>query len=186
MGMKKLLIVVDYQNDFVSGSLGFPHAADLEPLIVDKIKAYHNMGEAGQVIFTMDTHDRHYLDTQEGKNLPIAHCIEGEDGWQLYGRVAHAKESQDLVFSKPTFGSLELADYLRHKGSQYESVEFVGVVTNICVISNIVLVKAAMPDVELMVDPACVASNDEKLQEAALQVMESLHVRISAAYRGVL
>ena len=106
--MKKLLIVVDYQNDFVSGSLGFEGAEKLEEPIGEKIKAYHNMGSNGQVIFTMDTHDRHYMDTQEGKHLPIEHCIEGQDGWQLYGSIADLKDSNDLVFSKPTFGSYEL------------------------------------------------------------------------------
>lgn len=176
--MKKLLIVIDYQNDFVNGSLGFPHAEDLEKGIAAKIREYHAFGENGQVIFTMDTHDRHYMDSQEGKNLPVPHCLDGEDGWQLYGEVREAKEEQDLVFSKPTFGSLELADYLRNKGDQYESVEFVGVVTNICVISNVVLVKAAMPEVPQIVDASLVASNDPSLQEAALAVMESIHVRV--------
>ena len=93
--MKKLLIVVDYQNDFVSGSLGFEGAEKLEEPIGEKIKAYHNRGSNGQVIFTMDTHDRHYMDTQEGKHLPIEHCIEGQDGWQLYGSIADLKDSND-------------------------------------------------------------------------------------------
>lgn len=176
--MKRLLIVVDYQNDFVTGSLGFEQAAALEKPIAEKIKAYHDLGKDGQVIFTMDTHDRHYLESQEGKNLPVPHCLEGEDGWQLYGQVKDVKGEEDLVFSKPTFGSLELADYLRNKGDQYESVEFVGVVTNICVISNIMLVKAAMPQVPQIVDASCVASNDPKLQQAALEVMESVHVKV--------
>ncbi|MCI8608881.1 MAG: cysteine hydrolase [Firmicutes bacterium] len=176
--MKKLLIVVDYQNDFVNGSLGFPEAVQLEKPICEKIEKYRAMGDEGQIIFTMDTHDRHYLDTIEGKNLPVPHCIDGEDGWQLYGAVADLKAPEDLVFSKPTFGSLELADYLRNRGAEYESVEFVGVVTNICVISNVALVKAAMPDVLQIVDTACIASNDPALQEAALKVMESVHVKL--------
>ena len=176
--MKRLLIVVDYQNDFVTGSLGFAHARDLEKPIVEKIRKYHQMGEKGQVIFTMDTHDRHYLDSEEGKHLPVPHCVEGEDGWQLYGQVAAEKGEEDLVFSKPTFGSLELADYLRGKGDQYESVEFVGVVTNICVISNVALVKAAMPQVPQIVEESCVAGNDSELHQAALKVMESIHVKV--------
>ena len=176
--MKKLLIVVDYQNDFVTGSLGFEQAKALEEAIAGKIRAYHELGEKGQVIFTMDTHDRHYMDSEEGKHLPVPHCLEGEDGWQLYGRVREAKGEKDLVFSKPTFGSLELADYLRGRGSEYESVEFAGVVTNICVISNVMLVKAAMPQVPQMVEASCVAGNDPALHEAALQVMESVHVNV--------
>jgi nicotinamidase-related amidase len=177
--MKKLLIVVDYQNDFVTGSLGFPKATELEESIAEKIRTYRALGDGGQIIFTMDTHDRHYMDSQEGKNLPIAHCIDGEDGWQLYGSVADLKGPQDLVFSKPTFGSMELADYLQGKADQYESVEFVGVVTNICVISNVALVKAAMPNVPQLVDAHCVASNDDALGEAALKVMESIHVQVT-------
>lgn len=176
--MKKLLIVIDYQNDFVSGSLGFPKATELEGPIAEKIRAYRALGDEGQIIFTMDTHDRHYMESEEGKNLPVPHCIEGEDGWQLYGAIADLKGPDDLVFSKPTFGSLELAEYLRDKADQYESVEFAGVVTNICVISNVALVKAAMPNVPQMVDAACVASNDDSLGENALNVMESIHVRV--------
>ena len=176
--MKKLLIVVDYQNDFVSGSLGFEGAEKLEGPIGEKIEAYHALGDDGQVIFTMDTHDRHYMDTQEGKHLPVEHCMEGEDGWQLYGSIAKLKEQRDLVFSKPTFGSYELCEYLRKHKDEYESIEFAGVVTNICVISNIALAKAAIPNVPISVDVSCVGSNDPKLQEAALAVMESIHVEV--------
>lgn len=176
--MKKLLIVVDYQNDFVNGALGCPQAAALEEGIAEKICEYRSLGDGAEIIFTMDTHDRHYMDSQEGKNLPVPHCMDGEDGWQLYGKVADLKEEHDLVFSKPTFGSLELADYLRNRGSEYESVEFCGVVTNICVLSNIAVVKAAMPDVPQIVNAALVASNDDSLQEAALKVMESIHVQV--------
>lgn len=176
--MKKLLIVVDYQNDFVTGSLGFEGAVALEKPIAEKIKEYRALGDKGQVIFTMDTHDRHYMDSHEGAHLPVVHCLDGEDGWQLYGTIADLKAEEDLVFSKPTFGSYELGEYLRKNGDDYECVEFVGVVTNICVISNIVVTKAAMPNVPIKVDETCVASNDPALQEAALAVMESIHVDV--------
>lgn len=176
--MKKLLIVVDYQNDFVCGSLGFKGAEKLEEPIGDKIREYRALGENGQIIFTMDTHDRGYMKTQEGKNLPVEHCIEGEDGWQLYGHIADLKEPSDLVFSKPAFGSYELCEYLRRHDDEYESIEFAGVVTNICVISNIVLAKAAIPEAPILVDASCVGSGDPKLQEAALAVMESIHVQV--------
>ena len=176
--MKKLLIVVDYQNDFVSGSLGYAGAEKLEEPIAEKIKAYHALGDKGQVIFTMDTHDRHYLETQEGRHLPVEHCLEGEDGWQLYGSIRELKGSEDLVFSKPTFGSYELCEYLRKHADDYESIEFVGLVTNICVISNIALAKAAIPNIPLLVDAACVGSGDARLQEEALDVMESIHVEV--------
>lgn len=176
--MKKLLVVVDYQNDFVTGSLGFEGAVELEGPIADKIRQYREMGEEGQIIFTMDTHDRHYMETQEGKHLPVEHCFDGEDGWQLYGKIAGLKGEKDMVFSKPTFGSYELGEYLHMHKDEYESVEFVGVVTNICVISNIAVTKAAMPEVPIIVDSSCVGSNDPKLQEAALCVMESIHVEV--------
>lgn len=178
MEKKKLLIVVDYQNDFTVGSLGCPQAAAIEDSVAAKIEEYRNMGDAAQIIFTMDTHDKDYLKTQEGINLPIEHCIKGFDGWQLYGKVAALKAEEDLVFSKGTFGSIELADFLRDKGDEYESVELCGVVTNICVISNMVLVKAAMPEVPIAIDAACVASNDDTLGEAALAVMETMHVKV--------
>ena len=175
---KKLLIVVDYQNDFVTGSLGFPGAVAIEDAIAAKIEKYRGYGEEGQVIFTMDTHGKNYMETQEGTNLPVPHCIKGEAGWDLYGKVAGLKEEHDMVFSKPTFGSIELADYLRDRADEYESVELAGVVTNICVISNMVLAKAAMPEVPIMVDESCVASNDPQLGEMALALMENLHVKI--------
>ena len=126
----------------------------------------------------MDTHDSGYMESVEGIFLPVPHCMEEQDGWDLYGAVAELKAEEDLVFCKPTFGSLELADYLRDKADQYESVEFVGVVSNICVLSNICVVKAAMPNVRQFVDRACIASNEDDLNEAALKVMESIHVQV--------
>jgi len=175
---KKLLLVVDYQNDFVTGSLGFEDAVKIEDNIAAKIKQYREYGQEGQIIFTMDTHGKNYMETQEGRNLPVPHCFDGEEGWQLYGSIAGLKEEGDYVFSKPTFGSFELGDHLKGKGDEYESVELCGVVTNICVISNMVVVKAAMPEVPIIVDASCVASNDVCLEEKALDIMENLHVKV--------
>lgn len=176
--MKKLLIVVDYQNDFVTGALGFEGATKFEEPIAKKIKEYRSLGENGEIIFTMDTHGEDYLNTQEGKKLPLEHCIDGQEGWQLYGKIADLKEPEDLMFSKPTFGSYELGEYLHKNADKYESVELVGLVTNMCVISNAVLAKAAMPNVPILVEENCVGSNDESLQQAALNVMESFHIEI--------
>jgi len=176
--MKKLLVVVDYQNDFVTGSLGFDAAVKIEDNIVEKIKEYRDMGEDGEVIFTMDTHEEDYMETVEGKNLPVPHCLEDGDGWTLYGKVAEMAEVGDKMFCKPTFPSYDLAEYLRERAYMYESVEFAGVVTNICVISNVVMAKAAMPDVPQIVDVKCVASNDPEMEEASLKVMENLHVKV--------
>ena len=172
--MKKALIVVDYQNDFVSGSLGFPDAAGLEQPICQKIRQYREQG--GEVIFTLDTHGENYLQTQEGKKLPIVHCLRGTEGWKLYGAVAQMAMPQDKVFEKPSFGSRELMDYLAQQ--QFDQVELVGIVSNICVISNAMLAKAALPEAEVMVDAACTASSDILLHQKAMDVMEGVQITV--------
>lgn len=172
--MKKLLIVVDYQNDFVNGSLGSPYAAAIEETVCAKIRAYRAAGD--DVAFTFDTHEADYLDTQEGKKLPIPHCMEGTDGWALYGKTAAMFEEGDCCFKKDCFGSADLFTYL--KASSYMSVELIGVVTNICVISNAVLAKTALPETPVFVDASCTASNDPILHEKALDVLESMQVEV--------
>ena len=172
--MKEILLVIDYQNDFVNGSLGFPQAIALEDAIAEKIKKYRN--NANEIIFTFDTHTEEYLSTQEGKNLPIVHCIKGTEGWNLYGKIAELCTENDTTFEKIAFGSMELANYLAT--NQYDRVELVGVVSNICLLSDAVLAKAALPEAEIIVDAACVASNNDRLHEAALDVMESLQIKI--------
>lgn len=172
--MKKCLIIVDYQNDFVTGSLGFEGAKALDKRIAEKAALYRQNGY--DVIFTLDTHDENYLDTREGRYLPVSHCLKGTDGHDLYGTVGKEASPDDKVFAKNTFGSDELFDYLRE--NPYSSIELAGVVTNICVISNAVLAKTAQPETDMTVDALCVASNDEKLHNAALDVMESLHIDI--------
>lgn len=173
--MKKCLVVVDYQNDFVSGSLGFPEAVRLEEQIARKIEAYHQAGDI--VVFTLDTHREDYLHTQEGKHLPVSHCILNTEGHQLYGRVAALARETDRRFIKFTFGSDELYQYLTK--TAFASIELVGVVSNICVISNAVLAKTAQPETPILVDACAVASNDAHLNEAALDVMESLQIEVS-------
>lgn len=172
--MKKLLIVVDYQEDFVVGSLGFSKAKEIEEQICAKIREYRK--EGWTIAFTMDTHYPDYLNTQEGIHLPIPHCIKGTKGWEIYSSVAKLKTPQDLCFCKETFGSKELFEYL--KQSDYISIELVGVVTNICVISNAILAKTALPEAIIIVDASAVASNDAKLNEKALDIMENLQIKI--------
>lgn len=172
--MKKCLIVVDYQIDFVSGALGFEKAVLLDEKIADKINEYRKQGD--EVIFTFDTHKTDYLKTQEGKNLPIEHCIEGTNGHKLFGKTATMQKQDDKCFYKPTFGSDKLFEYL--KGREYESIELCGVVSNICVISNAVLAKTAQPETPIIVDKGCIASNDDKLNDCAIEVMKSLQIRI--------
>ncbi len=172
--MKKLLVVVDYQNDFVCGSLGFPGAREIEASICEKIEKYH--AEGSDVLFTFDTHFENYPSTQEGRNLPIAHCIDQCDGWQLYGNVANLRLKSDYTISKHCFGSIDLANFLLK--NQYDRIEFVGVVTDICVISNAVIAKAALPEAEIIIDAACVASNNETAGKKALDVMAGLQMTI--------
>ncbi len=172
--MKKILVVIDYQNDFVNGVLGFEKAVKLESSIINKIEQYKNSGD--EVVFTFDTHTIDYLNTQEGRNLPIQHCVKGTQGWELYGKIADFCDDKTKCFEKITFGSMDMADYF--KKNQYDQIELVGVVSNICVISNAVLAKAALPEAQIIVDATCVASNDDNLNTAALDVMESLQVKI--------
>jgi len=172
--MKKLLVVVDYQNDFVTGSLGFEKSVFLEQNIVNKIKEYKLNGD--DVIFTFDTHGDDYAQTQEGINLPIPHCLKQTEGWKLYGSVAALCNDATPCFEKTTFGSLALANYLVEK--QYDSVELIGVVSNICVLSNAVLAKAALPEAIVVVDASCTACADETMNEKALDVMEGMQISV--------
>lgn len=183
--MKRLLIVVDYQNDFVDGALGFPGAEKLEGPIAKKIEEYREAGD--QVVFTLDTHLKDYLETQEGKNLPVPHCIEGTPGHNLYGRIAALASPTDEVFRKVTFGSEELFDWLRTarraagevNRQPFASIELVGLVSNICVVSNAVLAKTACPEVPVIVDAACTASFDPHLNDAVLDVLEGLQISVT-------
>ncbi len=172
--MKNILLVIDYQNDFVDGALGFSRAAELETCIAAKIEQYKQNGDA--VAFTFDTHHQDYLDTQEGRNLPVIHCIKDTPGWQLHGKVAGLCDESDKRFEKGAFGSVELVDYLKRQG--YDRVELVGLVSHICVLSNAVLAKSALPEAEIVVDAACTASYDDTLHTAALNLMAGLQMTI--------
>ena len=172
--MKKLLVVVDFQNDFVDGSLGFPGAAGLEGRIADKIGLYRRMGD--EIVFTFDTHNEDYLSTREGKNLPVRHCIRNTPGWELYGSISGMCDVTARRFEKNAFGSLELAAYLAQ--NKYDSVELVGLVSNICVLSNAVLAKAALPEAEIIVDASCTASYDNDLNRKTLEVMQGMQIEV--------
>ena len=172
--MQRCLIVVDYQNDFVSGSLGFPEAAELEDRIAEKIREYRERGDA--VMFTFDTHTSTYLLSREGRFLPVPHCIGGTEGHKLYGKVGQMATEDDWCFIKYTFGSDALYDFL--KQNPFSGIELVGVVTNICVISNAVLARTAQPETDVTLDASCCASNDPTLGQKALDVMESLQIRV--------
>ena len=172
--MNKLLVVVDYQNDFVDGSLGFPKAAALHDTICEKILSYRDEGQT--IVFTLDTHEPDYKKTQEGINLPIPHCIRGTSGHELYGHVNDFSLGCEK-FEKGTFGSDLLFAYLQK--TTFESVELVGLVSNICVISNAVLAKTAQPEALIIVDAACTASFDQLLNEKTLDILEGLQIKIT-------
>ena len=171
--MKKMLIVIDMQNDFVDGALGSAEAVAIVPAVVDKIKSY----PSDCVWATRDTHQANYLQTQEGRKLPVEHCIEGSEGWQLCPAVAEALPEGARIFDKPTFGSTELAQALLELSkTEPIELEFVGLCTDICVVSNALLAKAVMPEVAISVDPACCAGVTPAAHEAALATMRSCQV----------
>lgn len=169
-----MLAVIDYQNDFVSGSLGFEKAKSLDSKIAALIRDYRASGDT--VAFTFDTHYSDYLSTSEGKKLPVPHCIDGTDGHKLYGETAKLIQPDDPIFIKNAFGSDKFYEFI--KQNEFNKITLVGVVSNICVISNAVLAKTAAPETEISVDAQCVASNDESLGESALAVMQSMQINI--------
>lgn len=173
--MKKALIVVDYQNDFVSGSLGFSGAENIEKNIADHIMNYRKNND--DIIFTLDTHDDEYLNTLEGKYLPVKHCIAHSLGNELYGNIKKLKLASDKTFVKHTYGSLKLADYLEEK--QYTEILFVGLVSNICVLTNAVIARTALPECNIIVDALSTSSHDKKLNDEAFDIMEGLNITIT-------
>ena len=171
--MKKLLVVVDYQNDFVEGSLGFEEAKELDSIIVGKIKSYREANH--DVIFTLDSHGTNYLSTEEGRHLPVEHCIEDTWGHKIYGETA--KNTKDsLLFMKTTFGSDKLFYYLSEH--PYDVVELCGLVLGICVLSNAVLAKTALPEAKIIVDAMASVGNDKTFDLKVLQILKGIHVEI--------
>jgi len=169
--LKKLLIVVDMQNDFISGSLGTPQARQILPTVKAKIESFKQ--EGGKVLFTRDTHAADYLQTQEGKYLPVVHCLNGTWGHS----IAEGLETGDCeVLDKTTFGSIELADLVA-KGN-YDEVELCGLCTDICVVSNALILKAKIPETTVTVDARCCAGVTEESHQAALSTMKMCQVNI--------
>lgn len=169
--MKKLLVVIDMQNDFVTGSLGTKEAQQIVPAVVSKVRAYKQAGD--DIVFTRDTHASIYLDTQEGKKLPVAHCINGSHGWEI---IDELKSYAEKIFDKPTFGSLEMADYIVN--SDYNEIELIGLCTDICVVSNALLLKANLLEAEICVDSSCCAGVTPESHEAALTTMRMCQVTV--------
>ncbi|MGL5086310.1 MAG: cysteine hydrolase family protein [Clostridium sp.] len=176
---KKLLVVIDYQNDFVSGALGFEKATTLENGIYNKVNKYLESGD--KVLFTYDTHSDDYLKTREGKNLPVVHCIDGSEGHKLYGKLKEFEGVENTVhYKKYGFGlspkdMIELAKEIDNK---VEEIEIVGVVTNICVVSNMVMFQSQYRNAEIIVDGSLCASFNDSLHDKTLDVIEGLQGKV--------
>ncbi len=168
---KKLLVVVDMQNDFIGGALGTQEAQSILPAVRARIADARKEGE--EVAFTRDTHGEEYLSTQEGKNLPVPHCIADTAGHEIAAGLCLAGER---VFDKPAFGSIELAAYVKERG--FAAVELVGVCTDICVISNALLIKAFCPEAEVCVRAGCCAGVTPQSHQTALAAMRACQVKI--------
>ncbi|MDD6044565.1 MAG: cysteine hydrolase [Clostridia bacterium] len=172
--MKKLLVVIDYQNDFVNGTLGFDGAEKLDGPIAERIRQYR--AEGHDVVFTRDTHYKDYLNTQEGKKLPVVHCVKDTPGWQIFGETAKEVQEGDTVIDKPTFGSMALGEFAIEGG--YDEVELVGLVSNICVMTNAAILKTALPEAVVTVNAALTASHDADMNAKALDIMEGIQVNV--------
>ena len=172
--MRKILIVIDMQNDFIDAALGSQEAVSIVEAVKEKIRSY----PAADVIATMDTHGDNYMNTQEGKYLPVPHCIKGTDGWQIRPDIAELLTGA-AIYEKPTFGSTALAADLKAISEKEEiELELIGLCTDICVVSNALLLKATMPEVRISVDPACCAGVTPEKHLAALETMRSCQIQV--------
>lgn len=166
----KFLIVVDMQVDFITGCLGTKLAEAIVPNVVEKVKNYY-----GTVIFTRDTHFADYLSTQEGSKLPVKHCIKDTAGWEICDELKpYVKE----VVDKITFGSVELPEIIKSYGEEIEEIELCGLCTDICVISNAMILKAAFPEVKIKVDASCCAGVSLESHNTALNAMKAVQIEV--------
>ena len=166
----KLLIVVDMQNDFIDGVLGSEEAVKIVPYVKSLIENFD-----GEVLFTRDTHYENYMETQEGENLPVPHCIYNTEGWQIHPQLEPLRKNEAI--NKITFGSKDLVDVLKNK-TNIESITFVGLCTDICVISNVMLIKAFYPEIPLIVDAKGCAGVTPDSHKTALNAMKAIQVKI--------
>ena len=173
--MRKILVVVDMQNDFIDGALGTPEAVAIVENVKAKIRAY----DAADVFVTMDTHGPEYLTTQEGRNLPVEHCIKGSVGWLVRRDIAELLDGAK-VYEKPTFGSTALAKDIAEIAAKEDiEIELIGLCTDICVVSNALLLKASMPEVRISVDASCCAGVTPEKHLAALETMRSCQIQVT-------
>lgn len=160
------------QNDFIDGSLGTKEAAAIVPAVRERIES--SLAGGAELAFTLDTHQADYLSTQEGRKLPVEHCIKGSAGWEIADQL---KQFEGLRFEKPSFGSMELASFVRAQG--FEEIELVGLCTDICVISNALLIKAMLPEARIKVDSACCAGVTPESHQNALEAMRMCQIDIA-------
>lgn len=177
----KVLVVVDMQGDFVDGSLGTAEARGIVSKVVDKVSNF----DGDMICITQDTHDDHYASTQEGRLLPVPHCIKNSEGWNIqrdvYEAISGAAARGVRVpgfFMKPTFGSVELADYLFNDCKDVEEIVLIGLCTDICVISNAILIKAFLPETKIVVDAACCAGVTPESHQNALSAMQMCQITV--------
>lgn len=173
--MRQFLVVVDVQKDFVDGALGTKEAVGIVPNVVRKIK-----NSTGDIFVTYDTHFDNYMETSEGKKLPVPHCIKGTDGWRLNDQVQEALSDKDYIaVEKRTFGCVALPEFIREKAGKEEfTVELVGLCTDICVVSNALILKANFPEMEIMVDAGCCAGVTPESHQAALTTMKMCQILV--------
>ncbi|MCD8222551.1 MAG: cysteine hydrolase [Clostridiales bacterium] len=171
--MKSILLVIDMQNDFIDGSLGTEDACRIVPGVIEKIREAVKNGD--RVIYTRDTHGTDYLQTQEGRLLPVEHCIRDTAGWQIREDVLAAANGNEEVINKPSFGYTGWAQVLRE---EYDTITLIGLCTDICVVSNALILKAMYPETHVVVDAACCAGTTPERHQAAIRTMESCQVEI--------
>ncbi len=170
--MKKLLVVIDMQIDFISGALGTPEAEAIVPAVAQKIQAF-----PGDVVYTRDTHQENYLETQEGRNLPVVHCVQGTPGWEIHPEIQKAGEGKTVaVIDKPTFGSTELCKFAA--AGSYDAIELVGLCTDICVISNALCLKSHLWEIPITVWSDCCAGVTPESHENALSAMKLCQINV--------
>lgn len=168
--MSKILIVIDMQNDFIDGALGTKEALAIVPYVKEIIESFD-----GKVLFTRDTHFENYMRTQEGSNLPVLHCIKGTEGWQIRAELDALRKTEPI--DKLTFGSRDLVDVLKNE-TDIESITFVGLCTDICVISNAMVVKAFFPEIPLIVDAKACAGVTPESHKRALEAMKVCQIKV--------
>lgn len=169
----KVLVVIDMQNDFIDGSLGTKEAVSIVPKVIEKMRSFE-----GVILATRDTHPKNYLETQEGRNLPVEHCIKGSFGWEIQEEIKDLLDTEPI--DKPTFGSVKLGDRLKELSEKenIESITLIGLCTDICVISNAMIAKAVLPETPILVDADCCAGVTPESHERALEAMKMCQIQV--------